>query len=305
MDKLFVRTTLFLFITLSPLNLFADKLSECLGRLQTKQHTMLFGNPQIRRSLTDEEKQMLRDFTKIHTRFEDDPSAFEKLFNEADAVSDIDTVRQVISLMDYHMESGKSMNTIRAELDAIKEESKSLWSSPKRGAGFMDLQPTADWNSLIIFQRAKNQNEAAWKKLSQFLMEKGDSPLQAASKIEVLLDNNSFDGNFQLRYAELEKALEVKSNSIGIVPKEITHKPTSNEVFTSYILYLGLIRPKGKDLNDLKTAIATAKEDHASSINNVGNLLHWTMKNLTAEESSDKLRIGGRIISIQQFLQPN
>ncbi len=280
----------------------ADELSNCLVALETTQYSMDFSQPLKTRKLVANEKQLLRDFAEKHSRYKNDPKALETLFTEVDAITQQDSVEQVVNIMSYHLESKKDLAIIKKELSDMSLQLAAMWDKNKPGLHIRDTQNTPDWNSVIVHQRAKSQNEKIWVKLSELLKEKGDTADQVAIKLETLLNSNNLDGTLLLRYEDLEKALQVQGRTMGFAAQESAMKPTSDEVFLCYLFYLGVLKPQGKDLSDLRAAIVTAKADHGGEISNVGNLIFWSIKNLSSQ-SPDSFSLGGRIISVQDFLR--
>ncbi|MEZ4813791.1 MAG: hypothetical protein R3A80_01105 [Bdellovibrionota bacterium] len=278
----------------------ADDLINCLLRLQTTRHTMNFAEVISTRSLNAEEKQLLHDFAQKHTKYKDSPEELEKFFKEVDAITPHDSVEEVIAVMEYRLASRKDLETIKAELVALQDDIPQYWKERERSILPGDIDQQVRWNSLLIFQRAQHENKAAFVQIRDLLISKGDDPNEVAAKLEVLLDTGNFDASFALRYEKLEEIFKVTATPMGIASKPQEMKPTTQQVFQSYILY-SIMSKNGKGFDELSAAVNQAKRLQGDDIHNVGNLLYWTTRQLE-ELNKIPLRTGGRIITLGDFV---
>lgn len=262
---------------------------------------MDFASPITTRELSSKEKEELRDFVTRHTKYERDTAALTQLFKEADALTVHDNVSQVIELMEYHLESSKNIKTIKGELEELETSVSKQWGM-QREALLRDEAAKLDWGKAISLLRAKHKNPKAYSSLMDLLHSKGDTPNQAASKIELLVDNDLLDGNFVLRFDDLSKALSVRAAPIGLIPVVAEIPPTTQEVLHSYLIFSLLQKKQAIGLDEYQKKVEVLKREHASDIKNVGNLLFWMMRDFLKEGSTD-LHQGRGIITLDQLME--
>ncbi len=262
---------------------------------------MDFARPITTRELSSKEKDELRDFVTRHTKYESDTAALTQLFKEADALTVHDNVSQVIDLMEYHLESSKKIETIKGELEELETSVSEKWGMLREGL-LRDEVAQLDWGKAISLLRAKHKNPKVYSSLIDLFHSKDDTPNQAASKIELLVDNDLLDGNFVLRYDDLSKALTVKAAAIGLNPTVAEIPPTTQEVLHSYLIFSLLQKKQSTGLGDFQEKVETLKKEHSPEIKSVGNLLYWMMRDFLKEGPRD-LHQGRGIITLDQLME--